>query len=108
MRKWLRYWVRGLMAGAVGLAVFGMCAASPALWDTAVLAGWDAGVITWLILTFLAITYYSFTIAMCYQTSDVTVRGSWMRLMTLLHAIVSFAFVLIILGYTVNAIGTAI
>ena len=50
--------------------------------------------------------YYSFTIAMCYQTSDVTVTGSLMRRMTLLHAIVSFAFVLIILGYTVNAINT--
>lgn len=52
--------------------------------------------------------YYSFTIAMCYQTSDVTVTGSLMRRMTLLHAIVSFAFVLVILGYTVNAIATAV
>ncbi len=33
-------------------------------------------------------------------------KSSLMRRMTLLHAIVSFAFVLVILGYTVNAINT--
>jgi uncharacterized membrane protein len=60
------------------------------------------------LVDYWAFMYYSFTIAMCYQTSDVTVTGSWMRRMTLLHAIVSFVFVLVILGYTVNAIGTAI
>jgi uncharacterized membrane protein len=229
MRIWRRYWTRGLLAVVVGVAVFGLSALSPALWDTALLAGWDAGVITWLILTFVAIRqadaqctweqsqalelkpcgcyslssslrwwgcwaplhcprgvrvaakwrrrctlapgggvavalawlfvhtqfgfyyarlyydeaapvaastagssrvpvgfrkglefpegelvdywafmYYSFTIAMCYQTSDVTVTGPWMRRMTLLHSIIFFAFVLVILGYTVNAIGTAL
>ncbi len=60
------------------------------------------------LVDYWAFMYYSFTIAMCYQTSDVTVTGSLMRRMTLLHAIVSFAFVLVVLGYTVNAIGTAI
>ena len=60
------------------------------------------------LVDYWAFMYYSFTIAMCYQTSDVTVTGSLMRRMTLLHAIVSFAFVLVILGYTVNAIATAI
>ena len=58
------------------------------------------------LVDYWAFMYYSFTIAMCYQTSDVTVTGSLMRRMTLLHAIVSFAFVLVILGYTVNAINT--
>jgi uncharacterized membrane protein len=56
------------------------------------------------LVDYWAFMYYSFTIAMCYQTSDVTVTGPWMRRMTLLHSIVSFAFVLVILGYTVNAI----
>ena len=60
------------------------------------------------LVDYWAFMYYSFTIAMCYQTSDVTVTGSLMRRMTLLHAIVSFAFVLVILGYTVNAIATAV
>jgi len=49
--------------------------------------------------------YYSFTIAMCYQTSDVTITAWWMRRVTLLHSILSFGFVLIILGFAVNAIG---
>ncbi|MFN8482324.1 MAG: DUF1345 domain-containing protein [Anaerolineae bacterium] len=49
--------------------------------------------------------YYSFTIAMCYQTSDVTVTAWWMRRVTLFHSILSFAYVLVILGFTVNAIG---
>ena len=225
MKAWQRYWGRGLISIGVGLLVFLLSYFSPLLWDSALLAGWDVGVITWLVLTLLAIRgadaqrtwqqsqalepdtlwvlftivvtavlgllgavalstrlagrspaeqdfhfasgalavslawlfvhtafglyygrlyydevtpgtgtaddggatvpyqkglefpdgdlvdywafmYYSFTIAMCYQTSDVTVTGSLMRRMTLLHAIVSFAFVLVILGYTVNAINT--
>jgi uncharacterized membrane protein len=32
-------------------------------------------------------TYYSFTIAMCYQTSDVTITSERIRRVTLLHAI---------------------
>jgi uncharacterized membrane protein len=226
MRKWQRYWARNLIAVLVGVVVFTLANWSPLLWDSALLAGWDVGVITWLALTFLVIKgadaqhtweqsqalepdtlyvlvivvitaavglvgavalsthmagrspieqnlhfasgalavalawllvhtafglyyarlyydekgsdtdaasaddsapvpfckglefpegelvdywafiYYSFTIAMCYQTSDVTITGPWMRRMTLLHAIVSFAFVLVILGYTVNAVNT--
>ena len=228
MRLWKRFWARALIGACVGGIVFVVSALSPLLWDSALLAGWDAGVGTWLILTLIAIVrsdakrtwehsqalepetmyvlgivivtaavgmlgavglatreagrtpleqnlhfaagtiavalawlfvhtefglyyarlyydeatpgtgsegdaptalvayckglefpdgelvdywafmYYSFTIAMCYQTSDVTVTGSLMRRMTLLHAIVSFAFVLVILGYTVNAIATAV
>ena len=52
--------------------------------------------------------YFSFTIAMCYQTSDVTVSAWWMRRVTLMHSILSFAFVLIILGFAVNAIGSVL
>lgn len=225
MKAWQRYWARGLISIGAGVLVFLLSYLSPLLWDSALLAGWDVGVITWLVLTLVAIRdadgqrtwqqsqalepdtlwvlftivitaavgllgavalstrlagrtpaeqnfhfasgalavslawlfvhtafglyygrlyydemtpgtgtaddggatvpyqkglefpdgelvdywafmYYSFTIAMCYQTSDVTVTGSLMRRMTLLHAIVSFAFVLVILGYTVNAINT--
>jgi hypothetical protein len=35
--------------------------------------------------------YYSFTIAMCYQTSDVTVTSTRIRRVTLMHAIFSFS-----------------
>ena len=46
--------------------------------------------------------YYSFTIAMCYQTSDVTVTSMRIRRVTLVHAIFSFLFVTAIIGFVVN------
>jgi len=42
--------------------------------------------------------YYSFTIAMCFQTSDVTVSSPYMRRVTIFHATVSYLFALAILG----------
>lgn len=48
--------------------------------------------------------YYSFTIAMCYQTSDVTVVSAQMRRVTIVHAILSFLYVITILGLMVNII----
>jgi uncharacterized membrane protein len=48
--------------------------------------------------------YYSFTIAMCYQTSDVTVTSMRIRRVTLVHAIFSFLFVTAIIGFVVNVI----
>ena len=48
--------------------------------------------------------YYSFTIAMCYQTSDVTVTSVRIRRVTLVHAIFSFLFVSPIIGFVVNII----
>jgi uncharacterized membrane protein len=52
--------------------------------------------------------YYSFTIAMCYQTSDVTITSPSMRRLTIFHATVSFIFVLVILGMLINIIGNVI
>jgi len=52
--------------------------------------------------------YYSFTIAMCYQTSDVTINGYKTRRLTLLHAIFSFFYVLLIIGFVVNILGAMI
>jgi uncharacterized membrane protein len=49
--------------------------------------------------------YYSFTIAMCYQASDVTVTGPKVRRVTLLHAIFSFLYVVAIIGLVVNILG---
>jgi uncharacterized membrane protein len=52
--------------------------------------------------------YYSFTIAMCYQTSDVSVISPAMRRLTLVHSVVSFFFVLVGLGLMVNVISNFI
>jgi len=49
-------------------------------------------------------TYYSFTIAMCYQTSDVSITSARIRRVTLLHSILSFLFVSVIIGFVVNVI----
>jgi uncharacterized membrane protein len=42
--------------------------------------------------------YYSLTIAMCFQTSDVTVNSAYMRRVTIFHATVAYLFALAILG----------
>ncbi|MDR3639584.1 MAG: DUF1345 domain-containing protein [Isosphaeraceae bacterium] len=52
--------------------------------------------------------YYSFTIAMCYQTSDVTVCSRSMRRVTLIHAVVSFLYVTAILGLVINILSDEI
>jgi uncharacterized membrane protein len=52
--------------------------------------------------------YYSFTIAMCYQTSDVTITNPSVRRVTLLHAIYSFFFVATILGLVINILSNVI
>jgi uncharacterized membrane protein len=48
--------------------------------------------------------YYSFTIAMCFQTSDVSIRGTAIRRLTLVHAIYSFFFVAATIGFAVNVL----
>ena len=48
--------------------------------------------------------YYSFTIAMCYQTSDVSISNAPMRRLTLVHSILSFIFVALIIGLVVNVV----
>jgi len=52
--------------------------------------------------------YYSFTIAMCYQTSDVTVSSRSMRRITLFHAVISFLYVTAILGLVINILSNEI
>jgi uncharacterized membrane protein len=52
--------------------------------------------------------YYSFTIAMCYQTSDVTITNPKVRRVTLLHAIYSFFFVAAILSLVINILSNII
>jgi len=48
--------------------------------------------------------YYSFTIAMCFQTSDVSISGTAIRRLTLMHAVYSFFFVAAIIGFVVNVL----
>jgi uncharacterized membrane protein len=48
--------------------------------------------------------YYSFTIAMCYQTSDISITSVRIRRVTLMHSIFSFLYVTAIIGFVVNVI----
>jgi len=48
--------------------------------------------------------YFAYTIAICYQTSDVTVATSWMRRVTIVHALISFVFVTVLIGFVVNVL----
>ncbi len=48
--------------------------------------------------------YYSFTLAMCYQTSDVSIVSSEIRAVSLVQAVLSFMFVAVILGLVVNVV----
>ena len=52
--------------------------------------------------------YYSFTIAMCYQTSDISVTSVEMRRVTLVHAIISFIYVSSIIGLVVNLVSNVV
>jgi len=51
--------------------------------------------------------YYSFTIAMCFGTTDVSIFGTAIRRLTLLHAIYSFFFVATIIGFVVSVLSNA-
>jgi uncharacterized membrane protein len=48
--------------------------------------------------------YYSRAIAMCFQTSDVSISGTAIRRLTLIHAIYSFFFVAVIFGFVINVL----
>lgn len=49
--------------------------------------------------------YFSFTLGMTFQTSDVTISGAHMRRVVLGHCVAAFVFNMGILAFTVNAIG---
>lgn len=52
--------------------------------------------------------YFTFTVAMCYGTSDVTINGHGLRRLTLLHGIFSFFYVIVIIGLVVSILDNAI
>ena len=49
--------------------------------------------------------YFSFTLGMTFQTSDVTIAGAHMRRVVLGHCMAAFVFNMGILAFTVNALG---
>ncbi|MBO9589589.1 DUF1345 domain-containing protein [Devosia sp.] len=50
--------------------------------------------------------YFSFTLGMTFQTSDVTIEGAHMRKIALAHGVVAFLFNLGILAFAINTIGS--
>jgi uncharacterized membrane protein len=48
--------------------------------------------------------YYSFTVAMTFQVSDVSITSHHIRGLTMLHALLSFAFYTVILGLSVSLV----
>jgi len=50
--------------------------------------------------------YFSFTLGMTFQTSDVTITGSHMRKVVLFHCMAAFIFNMGILAFTINALGS--
>jgi uncharacterized membrane protein len=48
--------------------------------------------------------YFSFTIGMTYQVSDITITSRAFRRLVLLHSVLSFAFNTVILAVTINAV----
>ncbi len=50
--------------------------------------------------------YFSFTLGMTFQTSDVTVTGRHMRKVVLFQCIAAFMFNMGILAFTINALGS--
>jgi uncharacterized membrane protein len=49
--------------------------------------------------------YFSFTLGMTFQTSDVAVTGSHIRKVVLGHTMVAFLFNIGVLAFVVNALG---
>jgi len=48
--------------------------------------------------------YLAFTVGMCYQVSDQTVRTKQLRRVVLVHSIVSYAFGVVIIASTINVL----
>ena len=55
---------------------------------------------------YLDFAYFSFTLGMCSQTSDVSVSSSPLRRLVLVHCLISFAFNVAILGFTINTVSS--
>ena len=49
--------------------------------------------------------YFSFTLGMTFQTSDIAISGTHLRRVVLGHSMIAFLFNMGILAFTVNALG---
>jgi uncharacterized membrane protein len=54
--------------------------------------------------TYFDFAYFSFTIGMCFQVSDVCVTSGQIRRAVLLHAVISFAYNSVILAFVLNLV----
>ena len=52
---------------------------------------------------YLDFAYFSFTIGMCSQTSDVAVKSADLRRLCLVHSMISFVFNVAIVGFSINS-----
>ena len=50
--------------------------------------------------------YFSFTLGMCYGTSDVQIKSRTVRRMALMQVVISYSFSTILIALVINAIGT--
>jgi uncharacterized membrane protein len=55
---------------------------------------------------FLDFMYFAFTLAVCYQVSDVTIRSRHLRRVALAHMLLSFINVTLILGLVIEIVST--
>jgi len=55
--------------------------------------------------TYWDFLYFSFTLGMTFQTSDIAVTGAHMRKVVLGHSVMAFLFNMGVLAFTVNALG---
>ena len=52
---------------------------------------------------YLDFAYFSFTLGMCSQTSDVAVKSADLRRLCLVHCLIAFVFNVAIVGFSINA-----
>ena len=53
---------------------------------------------------YLDFAYFSFTVGMCFQVSDVSISSRRLRRLALVHSVISFGFNLAILGLSINMV----
>jgi uncharacterized membrane protein len=52
----------------------------------------------------LDVAYYSFTLGMCFQVSDVQISSSEIRHASLVHALVAFVFNTTVIAFAMNVV----
>ena len=55
---------------------------------------------------YLDFAYFSFVLGMCSQVSDVSISSSRLRRLALVHGLISFAFNVAIIGFSINTVSS--